>query len=406
MPVIVVALDGLRADALGCYGAPAPSVTLDALATESARFEWAFAQAPQLQPSLAVLLSGMYPTTNGLRQPGETMAREARTLAEVLGAAGYRTAAFVAGAPGDSDRGLAQGFDSYQTMACPEAAAVTWMGSHREEDFLLVVGGWSEPAVEQVEVPLGEQGQPEEDGAGIAADLVTGALHPTRSFGEAQIRWSRAWYAARVRVIDAQLGDFVSQLRHLGLDQRALLIVLGTNGYALLEHGELAGASLYSPVTHVPLMIRFPGGRDGQVVTQVVEVLDLMATVLDVLQVDIPAGVQGRSLLPILEATSQPPYVAFGESPQLGGQRFVAFGGMGMVSAMGGKDAEIYDLGLDPLELLNLAHRESRKLEVMVRHLQAWEKMVASASLDPGLSSGDVLHEETLKQLKSLGYIQ
>ena len=103
--VIVIALDGLRADALGCYGAPAATPAFDALAAESVRFEWAFAQAPQSQPSLATLFSGLYPTTNGLRSPGDTMADEAETLAEVLEAAGYSTGAFVEGQPGTSDYG-------------------------------------------------------------------------------------------------------------------------------------------------------------------------------------------------------------------------------------------------------------------------------------------------------------
>ncbi|HSN55179.1 MAG TPA: sulfatase-like hydrolase/transferase, partial [Candidatus Sulfomarinibacteraceae bacterium] len=69
-PVIVIAVDGLRADALGCYGAPATTPAFDALAAESVRFEWAFAQAPQAAPSLATLFSGLYPTSNGLRAPG------------------------------------------------------------------------------------------------------------------------------------------------------------------------------------------------------------------------------------------------------------------------------------------------------------------------------------------------
>ncbi|MEJ2581555.1 MAG: sulfatase-like hydrolase/transferase, partial [Acidobacteriota bacterium] len=92
-PVIVVAVDGLRADALGSYGALARTRAFDALAEESVRFEFAFAQAPQSQPSLATLFSGMYPPTNGLRSPGDYMADEAQTLAEVLQVAGYSTAA-------------------------------------------------------------------------------------------------------------------------------------------------------------------------------------------------------------------------------------------------------------------------------------------------------------------------
>ena len=88
-----------------------------------------------------------------------------------------------------------------------------------------------------------------------------------------------------------------------------------------------------------------------------------------------------------------PPYVAFAESPQFGGQRMVALGGMGMTSGIAGEGAEIFNLSMDPTQLVNLADSEGDKLEVMIRHLQAWEKT-------------EDLDEETLKQLKSLGYIQ
>ncbi len=71
------------------------------------------------------------------------MADEATTLAEVLGAAGYTTAAFIEGAPSASDYGLAQGFDSYQIGPAPGEAATGWMKAHADENFLLVFGGWS-----------------------------------------------------------------------------------------------------------------------------------------------------------------------------------------------------------------------------------------------------------------------
>jgi hypothetical protein len=79
---------------------------------------------------------------------------------------------------------------------------------------------------------------------------------------------------------------------------------------------------------------------------------------------------------------------------------------MGMVSGIAGEAAEIYNLMSDPLQLENLSETEADKMEVMVRHLQAWEKMCSVSSLDPNLRTEEDLDEDTLKQLKSLGYIQ
>ncbi len=406
VPVIVVAIDGLRTDALGCCGAPAATPVFDSLAAESATFEWAFAQAPQLQPSLATLFSGLYPTTNGLRSPGDSMADDAATLAEALGAAGYSTAAFIEGGPSDSDHGLAQGFDSYQTSVTPGVAAAGWMADHADENFLLVVGGWSRVALEQVNALLEGSGQPAGMNARVQEVLASRAAGDPVGFDAGDLEWVRTWYAARVQVIDSLLGAFLQQVRNLGLDRKAIIVVLGSNGFALQEHGDLFGETLYPAVTHVPLMIRLPGGRDAQRVSKVVEVVDLMPTILELAGQSVPAGVQGASLLPILDGSGQPPYVAFAESPQGGGQRFVALGGLVMVSGISGLNAVLYDLVLDPAATDDLASRESDKLEVMVRHLQAWEKLVAVASLDPQLRAEEELDEDTLKQLKSLGYIQ
>ena len=405
-PIVIIALDGLRADALGSYGAPARTPAFDALAAESVRFEWAFTQAPQSQPALATLFSGLYPTTNGLRAPGDYMADEAQTLAEVLKAAGYSTAAFVEGLPGGSDYGLAQGFDSYQTVSNPGVQAAEWMKSHANENFLLVLAGWSNLALEQVNTLLEGSGQPEGMDKRVAEVLASRATDQPINFDETDLEWARAWYAARIQVIDTLLDGFLAEMRSVGLDNRATLIVLGSNGFALQENGDLFGESLYTSVTRVPVFIRFAAGADVRSVSKVVEVVDLLPTVLDLTGQPIPAGVQGSSVLPILEGAGQPPYVAFGESSQFDGQRFVALGGMGMVSGVAGAGAEIFNLKVDPLQLDDLSATEADKLGVMVRHLEAWEKMVSVTSLDPNLRTVEELDEDTLKQLKSLGYIQ
>ncbi len=156
-PVVVIAIDGLRADALGAYGAPVATPSFDALAAESVRFEWAFAQAPEMVPSLASMLSGLYPTTNGLRVPGDSLQPDAVTLTEVLGGQGVATAAFVEGAPGGSDYGLAQGFDSYQVVSNPGLDGRLWMSEHADEDFVLLIAGWGSSALDEIEQLLGAE---------------------------------------------------------------------------------------------------------------------------------------------------------------------------------------------------------------------------------------------------------
>ncbi|RLE28639.1 MAG: hypothetical protein DRJ61_16040, partial [Acidobacteria bacterium] len=141
--VIILAIDGLRADALGCYGGAASTPALDALAGESVRFDQAWAQAPVMQASLASLLTGLYPTTHGLVESGDHLVPEANTLAESLSTSGLKAAAFIQGAKGGGSFGLEQGFGQYTVGPKPGQAGLSWLGEHAGEDVFLVVAGWS-----------------------------------------------------------------------------------------------------------------------------------------------------------------------------------------------------------------------------------------------------------------------
>jgi len=309
-PVVIIAVDGLRADALGCYGGPAATPALDALAAEAVRFEWAFAQAPEMMPSLASVVSGLYPTTHGMLTLGDDLEAEAVTLAEVAGQAGMTTAAFVEGAPGSADFGLAQGFASYQTVATPGVDGVAWMQQHADESFLLLIAGWGSRTLDGAAEMLGEE-------HAVPAERVVEVLasrggDDPQLFDDAEMARVRDWYAARTQLIDAFFGEFMSAFSASGLADRATLVVLGSNGFALAEHGDLFGETVYAPVTRIPMMIRFPGGANAGVSDKVVEALDLMPTVVERLGVELPAGVQGSSLMPVIDGSATPPYVAFG----------------------------------------------------------------------------------------------
>jgi len=403
-PMIIIAVDGLRADALGAYGGAAATPALDALAAESVRFEWAFAQAPEMLPSLATMLTGLYPTTNGLRTSGDDLEDAAVTLAEVVGGPGVATAAFVEGAPGGSDFGLAQGFDSYQVVEKPGMEGMAWMADHADENFLLVIAGWGSRALDDINQILGDENA-------VSAERVMEVLASRDSdapllFDDDEMARIRAWYAARTQVIDAFIGDFMTRFKDLGLDERATLVVLGSDGFALQEHGDLFGETVYAPVTHVPMMIRLPGGLMAQTSSKIVEVMDVMPTLVELSAAELPAGVQGASLVPIIEGTSTPPYVAFGEGQSRGGQRYAALAGYRAVVTGDDGTVELFHTAEDPLELIDLAEAEPDKTAKLVGDLGAWSKMVAAVSLDPELRTGAELDDETLNQLKSLGYIQ
>lgn len=403
-PVVIIAIDGLRADALGAYGAPVATPAFDALAAESVRFEWAFAQAPEMVPSLATLLSGLYPTTNGLRASGDFLQGDAVTLVEALGGPGVATSAFVEGVPGGSDYGLAQGFDSYQVVSQPGIDGMAWMADHSSESFVLLIAGWGSTALDEINRLLGEDNAVSSERVMEVLASRDGA-EPVLFSDEEMVR-IRDWYAARTQVIDAFVDDFMDKFKALGLDDKATLVVLGTNGFGLQEHGDLFGETLYAPVTRVPMMIRLPGGRNASTNSKIVEVMDLMPTLVELYGAEPPVGVQGASLLPIIDGSATPPYIAFGESQAGAGQRFVALAGYHAVVSGTEGSAELFNTAADPLELEDLGAGEADKLAKLTGDLEAWSKMVTATSLDPELRTDAELDDETLKQLKSLGYIQ
>src|SRR5207249_9451605 len=108
-------IDTLRADHVGCYGYTlATTPSLDRLASEGTRVAEAYAAAPITAPSHASLLTGRWPLTHGVLTNGLYLLHDAETtLASVLKAQGYRTAAFVGGVPLDHRFGFAQCFDTY-----------------------------------------------------------------------------------------------------------------------------------------------------------------------------------------------------------------------------------------------------------------------------------------------------
>jgi arylsulfatase A-like enzyme len=355
-------------------------------------------------PSLASMLTGLYPTTNGLRSFGDDLEAAAVTLAETVGGPGVATAAFVEGAPGGSDFGLAQGFDSYQVVEKPGMEGMAWMADHADENFLLVIAGWGSRALDDVHRILGDENA-------VSAERVMEVLVSRDGdapllFDDEEMARIRAWYAARTQIIDAFIGDFMTRFKDLGLDERATLVVLGSDGFALQEHGDLFGETVYAPVTHVPMMIRLPGGGMAQTSSKIVEVMDLMPTLVELTGAELPAGVQGASLVPIIVGTSTPPYVAFGEGQSRGGQRFSALAGYRAVVTGDDGTVELFHTAEDPLELVDLAIAEPDKVAKLTGDLGAWSKMVAAVSLDPELRTGAELDDETLNQLKSLGYIQ
>lgn len=437
-PIVVIDLSSVRADRLGAYGHDRPtSPRLDAFAVESLLFEWAFASSPDGVPAQGSILTGRYPAGNLQLSPNAALPAAVDTLAELLRAAGWRTAAFVDGGYLSAGFGFDQGFETYDDgrgkgFAEAVAKATRWVEERAtsDEPFLLLVHG--SDALPPFAPPPAAR---ELVAAGVAP--VTAGFEPTlRALdalaaslgGEApqngDLAYASALYDAELRSLDDTLGGFLDRLRQLGVLERATLVVISDHGQELGEHGATLNRGVYATTARVPFVMRLPGARAAQPVARVVQTADLAPTLLELAGLAVPEQMQGTSLVPWLRGEGHPPYVAFSDWARPDGALSMAMAGYHLVAhrvpraaaaapeGAAGETAEaappyrleLYRLLDDPLASNDLAAAEPDKLAVMLRRVEEWQRRMGSAA--SGGEGAESLDEERLQQLRDLGYIQ
>ena len=422
-PIIIVDIDTLRADHLGLYGYPRPtSPNLDAFAQEAIVFDWAFSQAPNTAPSQTSIMTGLYPSTHGMITDGDRVPDHAVTLAEALAAVGYKTAGFHDGAYMRNAFNIGQGFALYNNsrrkgLAAIGPKATRWLHEHHLETFLLLIHTYDVHAPYAPPAPF--------DSAFTAGlEAPSPGFSPTAErmneirlsrytdspveLAPNDLEYAKALYDGGILFVDDWFGSFMETIRELGLDERAIIVVISDHGEEFLEHASVLHEKLYATVTRVPLMIRLPDGARAGRIDRVVETIDLMPTLLSLVGVKIPDAVQGRSLLSLIDGSAdREPHFAFGETPFYGESRFIATDDVRVQISMQGRQTELYRYRDDPLEQIDRSSAETEKMEGLLRALEGWQAMAAAATLESGTESDEAeLDPETLDDLKALGYIQ
>lgn len=419
---ILIDVDTLRADRLSSYGGPRPtSPNIDAVAAEGTRFEWAFAQAPTTPPSQTSILTSLYPSSHGVEDRHDRVPREVETLAEVLKAEGYATAAFVDGGYMHHGFGLDQGFDLYQDepggLERIGPRALAWMRRHADRPFLLLVHTYDVHSPYLPPEPyrsLFADELPERPTPGFEPDQETLSTLRRRSWRESgpllparDLAYTVALYDAGIRYVDDWVGELRREMAELGLDRTAVLAIFSDHGEEFFEHGSVLHDKLYATTARVPLVIRRAGGGTGHVVEGPVEMIDLMPTLLDLAAVPVPAAAQGRSLAPWLDAGEPPFRPAFSESRMWKGQRAVTgetHRAVHWIRGVRGEGArsELYAYREDPLEQRDLSRSERDQLDDLHVDLRGWKRRVEAAP--PPSDEGTSVPDEVLARLRALGY--
>ena len=284
--VILITVDTLRADHLGCYGyTGVETPNIDVLARAGARFTQAYTPVPVTLPAHTALFTGAFPMATGMHDfSGNKLPASAATLAKVLRDNGYATAAFIGSAVLDSRFGLNQGFDTYfdhfEFSRLDEAhldqmerrgdlvmdEALRWLKANPRQPFFL----W---------VHLFDPHDP---------------YTPPEPYAS---RYRARPYDGEIAFDDSQVGRLVAYLKQQALFDKSVIVVAGDHGEGLGEHGERThGFFIYNSTLHVPLLMKLPGVAP-RVIADEVSLVDVMPTLLQALKIPVPTSVQGRSLL-------------------------------------------------------------------------------------------------------------
>lgn len=389
MNLLLITIDTLRADSLGCYGRRgAETPNIDQLAERGTLFARAFAHTSTTLPSHANILLGVTPNSHGVHENlNFVVSGELLTLAEHLKGYGYSTGAFVGAYPLDSRFGLSQGFDFYddgfdrihtvnlssleRKADAVAGAALSWLDGQVSPWFLWI-HCWDPHA----------------------------PYDPPEPF---KTRYSGSLYDGEVAYVDWALGGLFDFLKSRGLFDSTLVVFTGDHGESLGQHGEEThGYYAYNSTIWIPLIIALPRPALSRVENPVCHI-DIFPTVCDALGVEAPSFLQGISLLPALSGKKLPerllyfeslyPYYSRGWAPIKG---FIH----GERKYIDSPIPELYDLSRDFEELDNLAGRE--KTDRFVLELAGLIQDLTPAVKIESLRISD---RETREKLASLGYV-
>lgn len=417
--VLIVLVDVLRRDHLGVYGYPLDtSPNIDAFAAEGFLFEQMYSHSTWTKPSVATLFTSVYPDQHGLGRVGfeedegfhtDVLPGGLVTLAEVFQANGYRTGSVGANVHIQQKTGFGQGFDDFWMKRQTNARRLneqlqTWLDviAKREGEapffaylhymdvhwpYFRRVGGKDFG-------PTGLKKRPPQNWKAVPA-------WAEKYLDEKGVAALTARYDHEIAYVDLAFGELLEDFRGRGILEDTIIVFIGDHGEGLYEHGYLQHSfEPYPEVTEVPLIIRLPEryaiapGSSNEMVGLV----DVMPTVLDLVGLEVPPGVQGRSLVPLM----------LGQRLR---ERPVYSDGMGVRAMRSSRqtvflqEGEIFgcfDRLSDPGELSPL----DEPTETCTRMAGALETLVRSFEGSQAGGEATVeLEPEEIEELRALGYL-
>ncbi|MBW2188508.1 MAG: sulfatase-like hydrolase/transferase [Deltaproteobacteria bacterium] len=435
--VLFLVIDTLRADHLPMYGYEQGSTpNLDRLAEDAIRFDQAFTNSSWTRPSFASILTGRLPSSHGVMAKSDALSDAVTTLPEVLKTVGYATAgyatnfnlapyfnfhqgfdeyvylepAFVLGADDASAklllmqlirqriekmravRGEVLPGTAYQDAETVNDALTSWIDRRAASPWFLFVG-YMDPHDPYFSHPY--------DGSGYAR---AAHQHPDPSEAPALT----ALYDGEISYWDDEFGKLLDGLRERGLYEDLTIIVTSDHGEEFNDHGGFwHGTTLYDEQVHVPLLVKLPQARrGGTVVRHWVQSIDLMPTVLKLLDAPIPEGVQGGDLFTgtdVIYAEESHEGNVLESVRELDGTDEYKLINANRDNPRGLKPIELYRVDLDPSEQENLASSSPDQIRMTTKALLEQRALAKEG----GVAADSVeIDADVAAHLEAIGYIE
>lgn len=433
--VILIVIDALRADHLGCYGYERQtSPHLDAFAKEGVLFENCYVQASWTKPSTASLLTSLYPTVHQAIYHGSALPPNVVTLAEMLKEQGYLTYSYVANPNLKTIFNFDQGFDFYDdylmrdklyyaamrnfrknfpffkkitektfcfsdrdNIKLANKRIIPWLKKYSKNNFFMYLH-YMDPHDPYSPPPPYDKMYPY-----IKGDRDSEKL---------------SLYDGEIRFVDEYIGRLFEKLKTLGVYDKSLIVITSDHGEAFGEHNdERHGHTVYNELLEVPLIIKLPDSTEANVrIEKQVRSIDILPFILDFLKISYKEPLDGNSLLPLLNSNENEDFCEYVYVDNNYDEIYVLKGlvennewkyiytersPLRDVKELGHE--ELYNLIDDPEELNNLIKQHPGILKTMRKKLDFYKQDCEKKAIAP---SQVELDSETIRNLKSLGYLQ
>ncbi|MDH5405514.1 MAG: sulfatase-like hydrolase/transferase [Candidatus Aminicenantes bacterium] len=400
--ILLLIIDTLRADHLGCYGYQgAKTPHIDRLAEEGILFTNATCQVPLTLPSHCSILTGTHPMYHGVRDnAGFYLGEENTTLAEILKGYGYATSGFIGAFVLDSRWGIDQGFDYYfDNFDIAEYDIVMLENVQRRgKDVVDEASHWW-------------------DKNGHNKFFTWIHLYDPHSPYDAPEPYKTMFrgkpyglYDGEIAYTDMLIGQIMAKLEEKGVLDNTLIIFTSDHGEMLGEHSESRhGFFIYDAATRIPLIIKPPTtALKGRVIEAQVQSVDIVSTILHMLGIPIPREVQGQSLLPLLLRKSRDNKKLYAYSETFYPRYYYGWSELKSLRTRQYKyiqapRPELYDLIKDPRENRNILSSNPRIAERFKKKLTEIANFYAAKGVEQ--KGPQKMDEESLKGLMALGYL-